>query len=187
MLSDEGQSGSNGLDKRHGLAEALGRIEKGEASGLVVYRFDRLARDLILQETIYQRLTAKGCQVLSVKEPEQEGDEATANMVRQMLGVVSQYERATIHGRMMAGKAAKVAEGGYGGGRPRYGMRAEGGELHANEDESGLVDQVVKLRRKGQSYRTISATLAEQGQTNRSGQPFNPNQLRRIAQREGLK
>src|SRR5450631_347777 len=56
MLTDQGQSGSNGLDDRLGLAEGLARIERGEASALVVYRLDRLARDLILQETLHERL-----------------------------------------------------------------------------------------------------------------------------------
>jgi len=41
ILSDEGISGSNGLDSREGLAEVLARIERHEASELVVYRFDR--------------------------------------------------------------------------------------------------------------------------------------------------
>ena len=34
MVSDEGQSGSNGLDDRRGLAEGLARIERGEATAL---------------------------------------------------------------------------------------------------------------------------------------------------------
>ena len=39
LLTDQGQSGSNGLDDRLGLAEGLARIERGEATGLVVYRW----------------------------------------------------------------------------------------------------------------------------------------------------
>ena len=109
MVSDEGQSGSNGLDHRRGLAEGLGRIERGEASALVVYRLDRLARDLLLQETVHARLEAGGAQVISVTEPAVEGDDATRILVRQLLGGIAQYERAVIRGRMMAGKAAKVA------------------------------------------------------------------------------
>lgn len=183
ILSDQGMSGSNGLDTRRGLAEALGRIESGEASGLVVYRFDRLARELILQETIYQRLTQQGFEVLSVKEPETDGDEATANMVRQMLGVVAQYERALIRGRMLAGKAAKVAHGGYGGGRPAYGTMAANRELVPNPDEEAIVERVVTMRRQGSSYRQIATSLSNEGLTNRSGGPWNPNQVRRITQR----
>jgi DNA invertase Pin-like site-specific DNA recombinase len=127
MVSDEGQSGSNGLDDRLGLAKRLALIERGEASALVVFRLDRLARDLLLQETIHARLEAGGASVLSVSEPAVDGDDATRLLARQLLGGIAQYERAVIRGRMMAGKAAKVAKGGYGGGRPAYGYRAAGG------------------------------------------------------------
>jgi DNA invertase Pin-like site-specific DNA recombinase len=186
MVSDEGQSGSNGLDDRRGLAEGLARIERGEATALVVYRLDRLARDLLLQETVHARLEAGGAAVLSVSEPSVEGDDATRVLVRQLLGGIAQYERAVIRGRMMAGKAAKVASGGYGGGRPAYGYKASGGALVANEDESAVLKKVISLRQAGKSYRSIAAALSEAGVTTRSGGEWNPNQVRRIAQKAGV-
>ena len=186
MVSDEGQSGSNGLDDRLGLAEGLARIERGEATALVVYRLDRLARDLLLQETVHARLEAGGAAVLSVSEPSVDGDDATRVLVRQLLGGIAQYERAVIRGRMMAGKAAKVASGGYGGGRPAYGLRAAGGALIANEDESVVVDTVTSMRRSGESYRAIASALSEAGITTRARGLWNPNQVRRIAQRAGV-
>jgi len=186
MLSDEGQSGSNGLDDRLGLAEALARIEKGDAGALVVYRLDRLARDLLLQETIHARLESGGSTVLSVSEPAIEGDDATRTLVRQLLGGIAQYERAVIRGRMMAGKAAKVARGGYGGGRPAYGLKADAGELVDNPAEVGIVDMVTRLRKKGCSYRQIGTALEEAGHRSRRGGSWNPNQLRRIALRVGV-
>jgi DNA invertase Pin-like site-specific DNA recombinase len=183
VLSDHGQSGSNGLDARLGLAEALARIEAGDAEALVVYRFDRLARDLILQETLIVRLEAVGASVLSVSEPAMDGDDATRTMVRQMLGVISEYERAVIRGRMMAGKAAKVAKGGYGGGRPAYGQRAAQGALVPNQDESAVIDMVVAMRKDDASYREIARALADAGLKTRGGGEWNPNQVRRIALR----
>ena len=186
MLTDQGQSGSNGLDDRLGLAEGLARIEKGEASGLVVYRLDRLARDLLLQETVHARLEAVGASVLSVSEPAMTGDDPTRVLVRQLLGGIAQYERAVIRGRMMAGKAAKVAKGGYGGGRPAYGLKAAGGELVANPDERRIVEMVTFMRQRGDSYRQIAAGLTEWRLTTRTGGPWNPNQVRRIAQRCGV-
>jgi DNA invertase Pin-like site-specific DNA recombinase len=181
MVSDEGQSGSNGLDDRRGLAEGLARIERGEATALVVYRLDRLARDLLLQETVHARLEVGGAEVLSVSEPAVEGDDATRVLVRQLLGGIAQYERAVIRGRMMAGKAAKVAQGGYGGGRPSYGLKATGGELVVNEAEVAVVNTVTRLRDAGESYRAIAIALSEEGITTRTGGKWNPNQIRRIA------
>lgn len=185
VLSDEGQSGSNGLDDRKGLAEGLARIEAGEASALVVYRLDRLARDLLLQETIHARLEATGASVLSTSEPAVDGDDSTRTLVRQLLGGIAQYERAVIRGRVMAGKAAKVAGGGYGGGRPGYGYRAEGRQLVADPAEAKIVELVRKRRKAGDSYRTVCAALEEAGHKTRSGGTWNPNQVRRIALASG--
>jgi DNA invertase Pin-like site-specific DNA recombinase len=175
MVSDEGQSGSNGLDSRRGLAEALARFERGDATALVVYRLDRLARDLFLQETVHARLEAGGAEVLSVSERAVEGDDATRVLVRQLLGGIAQYERAVIRGRMMAGKAAKVAKGGYGGGRPPYGYRASRGELVEDKDELAVVDLVISQRRSGGSFRSIAAALSGIGVPTRSGGPWNPD------------
>src|SRR4051812_48241560 len=60
FLADEGISGSNGLDTRVALADALDLVRTGEVNGLVVYRLDRLARDLIIQETLLAEVKRLG-------------------------------------------------------------------------------------------------------------------------------
>lgn len=69
MASDEGISGSSGLDQRVGLASVLARLEASEADCLVVYRLDRLARDFVLQELLANRLRQKRASIGSVLEP----------------------------------------------------------------------------------------------------------------------
>jgi hypothetical protein len=71
--------------------------------------------------------------------------------MRQILGAVSQYERALIRGRMLSGKVAKKAAGGCVGGKPPYGFEAQGGELVPDERESDLVALVHKLRNESAS------------------------------------
>ena len=58
--SDEGVSGSNGLDDRTGLFDAFNTIRTGRAKGLVIYRLDRLSRDLIVQEQLLAELWRLG-------------------------------------------------------------------------------------------------------------------------------
>jgi hypothetical protein len=58
--SDEGISGSNGLDIRDALPDAVEEIRDNRTAGIVVYRLDRLARDLILQETLTTQAEHKG-------------------------------------------------------------------------------------------------------------------------------
>lgn len=186
VLRDEGESGANGLDTRVGLAEALARCEAGEATQLVVCRYDRLARDLLLQETTIARLQSKNVEVVSTSEPTQ-GDEITRTMVRQLLGVIAQYERAVIRGRLASGKAAKRARGGYLGGPTPYGTRAEGKELVLGpKDEVLAVEMVKRLRPLGRSYREICDELEVAGVRTRRGGPWQPMVVRDIAIREGV-
>jgi DNA invertase Pin-like site-specific DNA recombinase len=183
VLRDEGQSGSNGLETRVGLAEALAKLKAGDAGALVVYRLDRLARDLILQETLVQRLREQGTPVTSASEPDldTDTDDPTKVLIRQIVGAVSQYERAVIRGRMMAGKAAKAAQGGYLGGRIPYGFRLEKGEIVSDDAEQIVVTLVGSLSAAGTSLREIAAHLDAKGFRPREGDRWHPNTIRRIA------
>lgn len=183
VLSDEGQSGANGLENRVGLAEALAFVERGEVKSLVVYRLDRLARDLLLQETIIARMRTAGAQVLSVSEPDVESDDATRVLVRQVLGAISQYERAVIKGRMMAGKAAKIKSGGYGGGRPSFGKAAKDKSLVDDDQEGQTIELISQLHADGMSLRQIAARLQESGTPSKSGQRWYPMQVKRVLDR----
>jgi DNA invertase Pin-like site-specific DNA recombinase len=161
ILSDEAQSGSKGLDGRPGLATCIALIEEGDLAGLVVYRMDRLARDLLLQETIIAELRRAGGTVVSVTEPDMDSEDPSRVMVRQIFGAVAQYERALIRGRTMAGKAAKKAKGGYSGGRPRFGTAAQDGALVAVAEQQAVIARARDLRGDGLSLRAIVARLEE--------------------------
>jgi len=182
--SDEGISGSNGLDKRVGLARALARLEAGEADCLVVYRLDRLARDYVLQELLVNRLREAGTPLRSATEDvETDTDDPTKVLVRQILGSIGQYERALIRGRMQAGKMIKAARGGYVGGQPGYGQRAESAELVDHGEEVEVVRMIIEARRAGASYRQICSLLAGAGHTPRRAETWHPMVVRSIVQR----
>jgi len=183
VFRDEGQSGSNGLEARVGLAGALATLKAEEASMLVVYRLDRLARDLILQETLLETLRDQGTPVVSASEPDLDTatDDPTKVLIRQIIGAVSQYERAVIRGRMVAGKAAKRERGGYLGGTVPYGFRLEDGQVIPHDDEQEIVALVGRLRAAGASLREIAAELDTQGFRPRDGDRWHPNTVRRIA------
>ena len=182
--SDEGISGSNGLDKRVGLARAPARLEAGDADCLVVYRLDRLARDYVLQELLVNRLREAGTPLRSATEDvETDTDDRTKVLVHQILGSIGQYERALIRGRMQAGKMIKAARGGYVGGQPGYGRRAEGAELVQHGDEAEVVRMVIEARQGGASYREICILLTKAGLRPRRASAWHPMVVRSIVQR----
>ena len=130
-----------------------------------------------------QRLRDQGTPVRSASEPDldTDTDDPTKVLIRQIVGAVSQYERAVIRGRMMAGKAAKAATGGFLGGRAPYGFRIEDGQVVPDDAEQVVVALVGRLRDSGASLRDISVQLEEQGFKPRDAERWHPNTVRRIA------
>lgn len=172
--ADEGRSGAADVLDRPGLAQALGAITEGRVRELVVYRVDRLARDLILQEWLRGEVLRAGGELRSVSPTEDhylrdDPDDPTGQLVRRILGAVAEYERAMIRLRMRAGLERKRAAGGFVGGRPPYGWRAERGDLVPIDAEQLVLARASQLRRAGNSWRTIADRLERDRLRTRSG------------------
>jgi len=164
VLRDEGVPGSNGLDTREALPQALGMIKAGQAAGLVVARLDRLARDLVLQETLLAEVRRMGGEVFTTSAGEasylaDDPDDPSRKLIRQILGAVNEYERNMIALRLRSGRAAKAARNGYAYGAPPFGYRAEGGELVPDPDEQAVLARIRRLRDGGASLRVIADAL----------------------------
>lgn len=181
-LSDSGISGSNGLDTRPGLAEAFRLLEAGKADALVVYRLDRLARKLASQLVWTEQLEAKGKHVISVTEPDV-GQDEMRTLVRQVLGAIAEYERATIVRRMQGGRAEKAQQGGYAYGSPAYGQRAESGKLTEDQTETAVAAMIGAMRGHGLSYREITDALNAAGYRAKRGGTWHAPTVRRVAER----
>ncbi len=181
LHADEGVSGK--LFDRPGLTLALAAMETGRADALVVYRLDRLARDLIVQETILERIARLGRQVRSVTEPDIEGNDPTRVLIRQVLGAISQYERALIVARMNAGRVAKAARGGYAYGSPPLGWRTVDRELVVDVDEQAVIRRIGELRGRGMSLRAMATVLEREGLRPKRSQSWHPETLRRVIRR----
>jgi len=183
-FSDEGVSGSNGLDLREGLLPAYDMLRRGQAEAMVVYRLDRLARDLILQETLLRQLKEMGCVAFSTAKSESvyladDPDDPSRRLIRQVLGAVSEYERSMIALRLRSGRRMKDRQGGYAFGSPPFGFSAEKGALVANDTEQAALARARELRRAGASLRKVAAVLEQEGHVAKRGGPWHPTTLSR--------
>lgn len=180
---DEGKSGSGGLETRIALADAL-----AQRLPIVVYKLDRLARDLVIQETILGQAKREGIRIYSTLTTEDaylEDDpkDPTRKLIRQVLGAVADYERAMIRLRMAAGANRKKAAGGYAGGGIPFGFRTEGQELVPEPLERKALTRMKKLKAEGMSLREIARDLDRGGFAPRKGRSWHPQSVSRILSR----
>lgn len=185
---DEGVSGSNGLDTREALPEALEALRDGAVSGLVVYRLDRLARDLIVQETLLAEIRRLGGAVYSTSAAEagyleDDPDDPSRKLIRQVLGAVSEYERSMISLRLRSGRRRKAANGGFAYGSPAFGYRAEGGELVPADDEQVTLARIKELHAEGRSLREMIAVLEAEGHKPKRSAKWHPESLARVVRK----
>jgi DNA invertase Pin-like site-specific DNA recombinase len=164
ICADGAKSGGLDVAHRPGLSRALAVVGAGRADGVVVYRLDRLSRDLVLQEQLLAELHRRGNELHSCSATEDEHlvddpDDPTRALVRRILGAVAAHEREVIRLRLRSGRLRKQMLGGYAGGQPPYGWRSTGRELEEIPAEQEAIRLMVKLRKQGRSYRQIAAAL----------------------------
>jgi DNA invertase Pin-like site-specific DNA recombinase len=188
ICRDEGVSGSNGLETRMGLPEALSLLKEAKARGLVVYRLDRLARDLVIQETLLAELRRMGAEVFTTSAAEtgylsDDPDDPSRKLIRQVLGAVAEYERAMISLRLRSGRARKAEKGGFAYGAPAFGYRSEAKELIGDQEEQAALFRISELHAAGASLRGIAATLEAEGYRPKRSARWHPGTLGRIVSR----
>jgi DNA invertase Pin-like site-specific DNA recombinase len=94
-FDDPAVNGDGMIDARPGFAAALEKIAGNSVRTIIVETANRFARDLIVQETGYRRLRADDITIIAADKPDQFVDDTpTAVLERQILGAVSQFDKA---------------------------------------------------------------------------------------------
>jgi DNA invertase Pin-like site-specific DNA recombinase len=184
VLADRAVSGRSELDERVGLIDAIRSLREGEADGLLVYRLDRLARDLVIQEQILAEIWRSGGHVLSAAGGEAhylEDDprDPSRKLIRQVLGAVAEYERSMIALRLQSGRRRKAETGGFAFGSPRYGWRSEDGQLVHAPEEQAAIARMRELASEGASLRAIADRLTIEGHHPKRGRRWWPSAIAR--------
>lgn len=157
-------SGGAALDKRHGLREAVRRVEAREADVIVVAYFDRLVRSLAVQAEVVERVERAGGAILAVDVGEVRADTASRWLSSTMLGMVAEYHRRVTAERTADAKRRAVERGvvPFPNIPPGLRKRDDGTVEHDPKHKRAAVE-AFKRRDRGASIDEVRQYLAERG------------------------
>jgi DNA invertase Pin-like site-specific DNA recombinase len=170
---------------RPGLQEALAKLRKGEAAGLLIAKLDRLSRSVKDRNTLIDGWFGEkaGRQLFSV------GDSidtrtAAGRLVLNVLMSVAQWEREAIGERTKEVMRHKIGKGERCGKvRFGYNLGPDGKTLVSNAVEQEAIRLMTELRKAGKSYPAVAAELNARGVQTKEGRPWQPMTVRNILMR----
>lgn len=172
---EEGVSGAKDLENRPALQDLLLAIDSGEVRTVLIERLDRLARDLMVQETIIGDLRKRGITVISVTEPDLCSDDPSRKMMRQIFGAIAEYDKAMIVLKLRGARQRMKAKTG----------RCEGAKAFGTVDgQRPTIERILSLRSAGMAVDTIAETLNVEGLKSKTGGRWYGSSIRNVLIRE---
>lgn len=175
VFREEGVSGTTDWEDRPAFAEMMTALLSNGTHTVIVERLDRVARDLMVQESILADFKRKGLTVVSVSEPDLCSDDPSRVLMRQMMGAFFQYEKSSLVAKLRGARVRMKAKTGTCEGRKPYGSRA---------GEAEVISRILALRDAGTAMDTIAEKLNAEGIKPRSGGMWYGSTVRNILLRE---
>lgn len=166
---DAAVRGADSIDAREGFVAMLARIQGNGVRTIIVETANRFARDLMVQEVGFDMLRKAGITLIAADSPSAFLDDGpTSKLIRQILGAVAEFEKASMVAKLRGARERK---------RKATGKKVGGRASHA-EMNPELVARAKEL--SGLSLRGIAAKLAEDGFLSESGGTFAPMSIKRM-------
>ena len=110
---DAAVSGADPVDQRPGFAEMLLQLAANGAKTIIVESPDRFARDLAVQLAGHDMLKSLGIAIIPASAPDFfTEDTPTAVLVRQVLGAIAQFEKASSVAKLSGSPKAQAGARG---------------------------------------------------------------------------
>ena len=160
---ENGVSGTKDLSERPALGELIADIAQGDVRAVIIEKLDRLARDLMISETIIADMQKQGITLISVAEPDLCSDDPSRKLVRQIFGAIAEYDRAMVVLKLRGARQRKRTREGRCEGRKPFGH---------TESERTAMARMTALRGSGLRCSDVAATMTSEGWPTRSGGPW---------------
>lgn len=178
VFREEGVSGTTDLENRPALAELIAALHANGVRLVLIEKLDRLARDLMVQETIIADLKKNGFNLISVSEPDLLEDDPSRKLMRQIFGAIAEYDKAMVVLKLRGARARIRARTGRCEGAKPYGALAGEGEV---------LERIHALRASGMGFDRIAASLNAEGVRPRRGARWHGLTVNKILTGKGRK
>lgn len=174
---DAAVSGADPIDQREGFSALLAWVVDQNVRVILVENASRFARDLAVQLAGHDMLKRMDITLIPTDAPDHFTNETpTAVLVRQVLGAISQFEKAMTVAKLKGARDRASASAG---------KRVEGRKGY-DDTNPELVKAAKRFARKNpktgkvRSLREIATELAGLGFVTASGKTFSPSQVQRL-------
>ncbi|MBR3740988.1 MAG: recombinase family protein [Clostridia bacterium] len=159
----------------------MSRVRQGEFSHIVVWKLDRISRNLLDFAAMYAELKSLGVVFIS-KNEQFDTSTAIGEAMLKIILVFAELERNMTSERVAATLISRAQGGQWNGGRVPFGYDHEKGseEFTINEKEAATVRLIYDLYEQGRSLLSIAQHLNENGYGTRSGIPWSPTTVHKM-------
>lgn len=173
VFEDAGYSGKN--TDRPAFQEMMERIERGEFSHVLVWKIDRISRNLLDFATMYARCKKLGVTFVS-KNEQFDTSTAMGEAMLKIILVFAELERNMTSERVSSTMNARAAEGKWNGGRVpfAYSYDRETDSFSIRDDEARVALELKDIYLRTRSLTYTARTLNEAGRRTRRGYAWTP-------------
>ena len=173
VFEDPGYSAKN--TDRPDYQAMMARLRTGEFSHLLVWKIDRISRNLLDFSSMYSELKLLGITFVS-KNEQFDTSTAIGEAMLKIILVFAELERQMTAERVTAIMLSRANNGQWNGGRIPFGYvyDREAKTFCQDPGESKTYRLIVDLYERKQSVIAVSKHLNELGITTRTGGPWNP-------------
>lgn len=176
IFEDAGYSAKN--TDRPAFQQMMARLRTGEFSHLVVWKIDRISRNLLDFAEMYAEIKKLGITFVS-KNEQFDTSNAMGEAMLKIILVFAELERNMTSERVTAVMLARASNGQWNGGKVPYGYDydKETGTFSIDEAEASVINMIYDTYERVQSLLAVARTLNEKGILPRSGTPWNPTTI----------
>lgn len=173
IFEDAGYSAKN--TDRPAYQSMMSRVRAGEFTHIVVWKLDRISRNLLDFAGMYAELKRLGVVFIS-KNEQFDTSTAIGEAMLKIILVFAELERNMTSERVSSIMINRAQNGQWNGGRIPFGYRYDKNttEFSIDEEEAATVRLIYEKYEEVKSLLKVATFLNENGITPRSGIPWNP-------------